>query len=150
MINTAEEFVRLRTSDDPEEYLRAASEHAELAVWLDIIDRFPEMRAWVAHNKTVPIEILRILARDADPAVRTVVAMKNKLPEDLFSLFASDADDGVRQRISYNKHTPQRVLEKLARDTNELVSEPARARLTKVAERGCEVPWKNSNSPNRH
>ena len=103
MISTAEEFVRLRTSDNPQEYSRAASEHAERAVWLDIVGRFPEMRIWVAHNKTVPIEVLDVLAHDLDPAVRLAVAMKNKLSDDLFLLLASDIDDGVRQRISCNK-----------------------------------------------
>ena len=88
MISTAEEFVRLRTSDNPQEYSRAASEHAERAVWLDIVGRFPEMRIWVAHNKTVPIEVLDVLAHDLDPAVRLAVAMKNKLSDDLFLLLA--------------------------------------------------------------
>jgi hypothetical protein len=135
MISTAEEFIRLRTSEKPQEYLRAASEPAEVSVWLEIIDRYPEMRTWVAQNKTVPPEILNALARDADPAVRLVVAMKNKLSEDLFFLLAKDIDDGVRQRISYNKNAPRSVLEMLARDTNELVSEPASARLGKMNEK---------------
>lgn len=135
MISTAEEFVRLRTSEKPQEYLRAASESADVGVWLEIIDRYPEMRTWVAHNKTVPPEILNALARDTNPAVRLAVAMKNKLSEDLFFLLAKVTDDGVRQRISYNKNTPRSVLEILARDTNQLVSEPASARLSKMNEK---------------
>jgi hypothetical protein len=129
MISTAEEFVQLRTSDRPQEYLRAASEPANEVVWLDIIDRFPEMRVWVAHNKTVSLEVLSVLARDVDPTVRLIVAMKNKLSYDLFFLLASDVDDGVRQRIAYNKKTPRNILEVLSRDANSLVSEPALARL---------------------
>jgi hypothetical protein len=131
MINTAEEFVKLRTSDKPEEYLRAVSEVADLSVWLEIIHRYPEMRTWVAHNRTVPPEVLNVLARDADPAVRLAVAMKNKLSNDLFFLLASDADDGVRQRISCNKNAPHDVLKLLAQDRNELISEPASARLSR-------------------
>lgn len=135
MISTAEEFVQLRTSDKPEEYLRAASEAAHVSVWREIIDQYPEMRTWVAQNKTIPIEILKELAHDANPAVRLAVAMKNKLSEELFFLLAQDTDDGVRQRVSYNKNTPRSVLEILARDTNQLVSEPASARLTKMNEK---------------
>lgn len=132
MISTAVEFVQLRTSERPEEYLRAASEPAHISVWLEIIDRYPDMRTWVAQNKTVPLEILNVLAHDADPAVRLAVAMKNKLSDELFLLLAQDTDDGVRQRVSYNKNAPPSVLEVLARDTNQLVSEPASARLTKI------------------
>lgn len=53
VIPSAAEFVRLRFSEDPEEYRRAASEPAELAVWLDVIENYPEARFWVSHNKTV-------------------------------------------------------------------------------------------------
>jgi hypothetical protein len=64
------------------------------------------MKIWVAHNKTVPTEILEILARDPDPSVRSAVAMKNKLTPELFVLLANDEDFRVRQRIAYNKNTP--------------------------------------------
>lgn len=131
MINTAEEFVQLRTSDSPQEYLRAASEHAHKAVWLDVINKFPEMKIWVAHNKTVPVEVLYLLAQDADPAVRLAVAMKNKLSDDLLLLLALDVDDGVRQRIACNKKTPNNILEILSRDANTLVAEPALVGLAK-------------------
>lgn len=69
------------------------------------------MRKWVAHNKTVPNEVLRVLIRDPDSAVRLPVAMKNKLPEDLFFLLAQDEDDGGRQRSSCNKNTPGSILQ---------------------------------------
>src|SRR5579883_2156922 len=100
MINSAEQFVRLRLSEESHEYLRAASDHADIAVWLDIINRFPHMRVWVARNKTVPVDVLSTLASDPDPSIRMAVAMKNKLPDDLFTSLANDLDDGVRQRIS--------------------------------------------------
>ncbi len=76
MINSAEEFTTLRTSSDPALYGRAAHDHASIDTWLDLITHFPEMRTWVAHNKTVPLEILRILARDPAPQVRACVADK--------------------------------------------------------------------------
>lgn len=62
MIRSAEEFVRLRKSDQREEYERAANDSASIEVWRDVISLYPDMHRWVAHNKTVPIEILAILA----------------------------------------------------------------------------------------
>ncbi len=56
MINSADDFVRLRCSEDRNEYERAAWDEAPLEVWLDVIERFPDMRFWVACNKTVPME----------------------------------------------------------------------------------------------
>jgi hypothetical protein len=88
---SAEEFIRLRQSERSGNYLRAATESAEIDGWLEIIYRFPNMRVWVAQNKTVPLEILSILARDEDPAVRAFVAMKNKLSMDLIALLARTA-----------------------------------------------------------
>jgi len=128
MLN-AEEFVRLRQSDRSEDYLRAANESAEKEVWLDIIQRFPEMRVWVAHNKTVPLEILALLARDEDPAVRSFVAMKNKLSSELFGLLARDRDSSVRERIAHNKNTPLEVLRALTEDPNEPIALRAHQRL---------------------
>ena len=54
MIKSAGEFVKLRNSDVPEEYNRSATEEADELVWLEIIKKFPDMRSWVAHNKTIP------------------------------------------------------------------------------------------------
>jgi hypothetical protein len=100
VIESAEEFVRLRSSEDPEEYGLAAIEPAPEAVWLEVIARFPEMRPWVAHNKTVPLSILKILADDEDADVRAAVASKRKLSDELFIRLARDTDEGVRARIA--------------------------------------------------
>jgi len=64
MINSAEEFISLRTSDVNAEYYRASHDDAEDATWLDIIQRFPAYKVWVIHNKTIPLTILEILALD--------------------------------------------------------------------------------------
>lgn len=129
---SAEEFVRLRQSEKSEDYLRAANESAGIEVWLAVIKRFPDMRIWVAQNKTVPLEILSILARDEDSAVRAFVAMKNKLSMDLFKLLASDSDDFVRERIAFNKNTPIEVLRELANDKRASTSSKARERLSRL------------------
>ena len=122
-IRSADEFVRLRTSDVEQEYWRAAHEEARIEVWFDVVARYPQMRTWVAHNKTVPIEILIQLATDPDPAVRSAVADKRKLTIDLFRLLAADHDESVGARIAYNRKVPTDVLEQLASDPAKIVRE---------------------------
>lgn len=132
MITSAEEFVGLRNSDIPGEYLRAAEDEAPVEVWFDVISRFPEMREWVAHNKTVPIEILDVLARDEVVSVRAAVADKRKLSVELFELLAQDRDELVRQRVAYNKKAPIKVLEYLSADSSPMVHAVAAKRLGKT------------------
>ncbi len=76
MIESADEFARLRTSADPAEYRRAAHDEATEETWRDVIVRFPEMRFWVAQNKTVPLSILEDLRKDSDGRVRSIVRAK--------------------------------------------------------------------------
>lgn len=76
VIESAEEFVRLRISDDPAEYNRAAHDEASESTWREVIERFPDMRFWVAQNKTVPLSVLEILRQDPDDKVRHMVTSK--------------------------------------------------------------------------
>src|SRR5262245_28059084 len=111
MILTAEEFARLRYSDDPAEYNRAAHEEAPLEVWLAVIERYPDLREWVAHNKSVPLSILERLATDPDDKVRWTVATKRKLSHELQALLARDPDPTVRQRIACKAKCATDILE---------------------------------------
>jgi hypothetical protein len=129
MIESAEEFLRLRTSDRRDEYATAAEDDAPLEVWMNVIERFPEMREWVAHNKTVPLEILELLAKDQSPKVRSVVADKRKLSSDLFDLLSRDSHEVVRQRVAYNRKVPLDVLKRLAEDPVGLVRDAANKQL---------------------
>jgi hypothetical protein len=129
MIQSAEEFVRLRSSGNPAEYLRAATDEAPIEVWREVISNHHEMRSWVAHNKTVPLEILVILARDPSPEVRHTVATKNRLPAELMLEVACDTDQAVRQRIAHNKNAPADVLRKLAQDESPDIAAIAARRL---------------------
>lgn len=108
LIRSAEEFARLRKSDHLEEYDRAANDSASIDVWRDVISRYPDMRRWVAHNKTVPIEILAVLARDPDSHVRLMVAMKRKLTLDILERLADDDDESVRLRVAMHRRRHQR------------------------------------------
>lgn len=128
-ILSADEFVRLRYSDDPEDYRRAAGESAPLAVWLEVVERYPDARMWVAHNKTVPIEILEALVDDSDTRVRLAVAMKRKLTPELLARLSADKDESVRMRVAMHKNTSRETLEGLQADPWERVREVARGRL---------------------
>ncbi|HBS35639.1 MAG TPA: hypothetical protein DEA50_11285 [Parvularcula sp.] len=121
MILSADEFVELRRNNDP----RAAHEEANFEVWMDVISNYPDMKEWVVHNKTVPLEILLLLADDPDSDIRACVADKRKLSEQLFEKLSLDVDDLVRQRIASNKKTPFDILKRLSQDKSRLVREAA-------------------------
>jgi hypothetical protein len=131
MILTAEEFARLRRSDDPAEYNRAAHEEAPIEVWLAVIDRYPDLREWVAYNKSVALSILERLATDPDEKVRSTVVGKRKLSAELQALLARDPDAGVRQRLAYNAKCATDILQLLASDPDKLVREGAGEKLAK-------------------
>ncbi len=133
VITSAKEFYRLRTSEIKQEYDRAAHDDAPLAVWLEVIAKFPEMRSWVAHNKTVPLEVLEILSRDENPQVRSFVASKRQLPEDIQLLLAQDKDYSVRERLAYNARAKDSVLRILAEDVELQIREKAKTRLNEVS-----------------
>lgn len=130
MITSAEEFVALRTSENPEEYSRAATEAASLAVWADVNARFPAFRRWVAHNKTIPDEVIRDLARDEDPDVRRMIASKRKTPADVLTMLAHDPDASVRARVACNAKVPTSLLVVLSSDPEPIVREATRDRLS--------------------
>ena len=129
MIHSADEFVRLRFSDNPDDYRRAANEEATIEVWNDVINRYPDARVWVARNKTVPLQILAILVSDTDPLVRHAVAMKRKLTPDLLDRLALDNDETVRMRVAMHKNTSTTTLEVLRGDSWDRIREVANERI---------------------
>jgi hypothetical protein len=82
-------------------------------------------------NKTVPVEVLEVLARDPDSRVRSMVAMKNRLTDSLFALLATDQDDSVRASLARNKKIPSEILGCLAGDQSQIVSAAARERQSR-------------------
>ncbi len=135
MIETAEEFVRLRNSEIQAEYHRAAHEEAPLEVWQDVLLRFPDMAFWVAQNKSVPYEILEQLSDHEEDRVRTMVAMKNRLQEPLLVKLAQDSDASVRMEIARHNKVTAPVLELLATDSWTDIAELASGRLAEGAHR---------------
>ncbi|MEX6662893.1 hypothetical protein [Pseudomonas sp. W2-17] len=128
MIKSAEEFVALRSSDLKSEYDRAAMEEASVSVWREIIIKYPNYRRWVAHNKTVPLEILEDLCI-FDSTIRQAVARKRKLSPALFETLSRDVSDVVRVAIAANRKTPIAILERLLTDQDEDVANVARLNL---------------------
>ncbi|MFJ7085956.1 hypothetical protein ACIQU8_22330 [Streptomyces griseus] len=116
MIETADDFVRLRNSSDPRECRRAAVEEAPELVWMEVVDRYPEERVAVVQNKTVPLAVLEILINDPDARVRFMVAMKRKLPPDLLEHLAHDLDESIRMRVARHRNTSGETLESLRHD----------------------------------
>jgi hypothetical protein len=129
MIESAEEFVRLRSSDDKREQHRATHDEAPVEIWMDVLEKFPDMTFWVIHNKTVPIEILEKLAKHPDTSVRSDVARKRKLTYNLFETLSKDSDTYVRQAIAINAEVPLNILERLANDSSGVVADCARRNL---------------------
>ncbi|MEU6857939.1 HEAT repeat domain-containing protein [Glycomyces sp. NPDC046736] len=130
MIGSAKEFVRLRSSSDPAEYRRAAHEEAPLEVWMAVIADHPAFRQWVAHNKTVPLEVLDLLAGDEDVTVRLVVAGKRKAPDRILRRLAVDPDESVRLRVASHRNAAEATLRMLASDAWDEIRKVVQDRLT--------------------
>jgi hypothetical protein len=112
-IDSAALFVRLRESGDLEDQKRASAARAPVGVWLDVIAQHPQLRFWVAQNKTMPIRVLRLLADDPDPKVRRMVAAKRKLDRALFEHLAQDPDESVCAAIAQNAKCPDDIRRSL-------------------------------------
>ncbi|YCK81101.1 HEAT repeat domain-containing protein [Arthrobacter sp. D3-18] len=133
MIASADEFVALRCSEDPAEYQRAAHDEADLAVWVEVIDKHPDMRFWVAQNKTVPLEILELLASSPDVRVRSFVAMERRIGIDLLLKLALDEDDAVRANVARHRRATPELIETLLHDESWVVRKAATEALAKRA-----------------
>jgi hypothetical protein len=107
MIASAEEFIRLRTSDLKEEQDRASRDMADTSIWMEVITKFPNYKVWVVHNKSIPIDILEILAQDKDAEVRAEVARKRKINDKIFSWLAVDTDENVKYALICNTKLPK-------------------------------------------
>lgn len=129
MIESAEEFVRLRESGDGGDYQRLKRDEAPVEVWREIIAEHPDMRFWVAFNRTVPAEVLRELAQDADWRVRDKVAGRRDTPPDVLGTLALDEHEAVASSVAGNPNTPDAALRALAEHPWDEVSDKARRRL---------------------
>jgi len=102
MIKNSKEFIKLRESDNLEEQYRAGNDNADIKVWLDIIENYPNFKHWVIQNKTIQIEILEILCADKDSNIRAEVARKRKINDKIFNILSHDYDEKVRYALMCN------------------------------------------------
>jgi hypothetical protein len=133
VIETVAEFIRLVESDSAADRRRSAWEEAAGGVWLALIEKHPEMRFWVAHNRTLPVDAMRILAADEDWRVRARIAMKASCPGDVLDLLSSDPHDAVASTVAGHPGTPTEALQRLSRHPWVQVREKA---LQQLAQRG--------------
>ena len=132
MINTTSEFIKLRNSDIPAEYNRTGIEEAPIDVWMELIENHPDMKVWVARNKSIPMEIINILSLDNDPVIRDAISSKYPLDIEIYQLFSKDADEGIRAKLTYNKGLPLFILKDMAKnDPSEFVRTEAKSRYDK-------------------
>lgn len=131
MIESADQFVLLRTSEEIELYQRAANEPAMEDVWQEVIKKYPDMKIWVARNKTISLKILEMLSQDENADVRCAVAMKRKSSPDILHRLAQDPNESVRLRVALNPKTPKVVLEQLLHDKWFRIIEEIRSRVEK-------------------
>ncbi|MFH9549569.1 hypothetical protein ACIBAH_11790 [Streptomyces sp. NPDC051445] len=129
MIESAEEFVRLRTSGDSADLRRTKQEDAPLDVWLDLVQNHPDMRFWVTFNRHVPPEVLRLLVRDDDWRVRANIAGRKGAPQDVLDALSRDDHDAVVSSTASNPGTPTDALTRLSRHSWQDVRERALEQL---------------------
>lgn len=133
MIESAKEFIKLRHSECQEEYQRAGFEEATHETWLELIENYPDMKIWVARNRTISVDIMRILSDDKDAIVRSAIASKHTLPQDLFIKLAQDKEETVRNTIVFNKKTPLNILQKISKeDPSEFIRNQALEKIRTV------------------
>ena len=122
--------MRLRNSEEPEEYNRSAYDWAEDAVWHEVLDRFPEMARWVVHNKSVPHTILDRLIETGDRETRRWITSKRKLTPAQMKRLAQDPDWSVREGIADHPKILEELLLRLLRDSDHWVRRRAYQILT--------------------
>ena len=116
MIRSAEEFARLRRSNDSAEYRRSATDSAADEVWIEVIERFPDLRQWVAHNRTISERVMERLAVDPDEQVRWRIASKKAVPSHVLTELATDPSEMVRVQVLRHRRLPLEALETLCTD----------------------------------
>lgn len=133
MIESVNEFVRLLRSEDPGERKRSAWDEAPIEVWREMLDGDPDLHFWVAHNRTIPEEIMVALARDAEPRVRRRLADKNSCSAGVLEMLARDEDELVVSAVAGHPKTPVDALNLLSEHAWVQVREKAQRQL---ADRG--------------
>lgn len=129
LIHQASEFIAaLENPESPDHSLIRFCE-ASTETWLEIVNHSEDATVWVALNKTIPIEVITVLAKHSSARVRRFAADKNSITPELIALLATDSDPSVRLRIANHKKTSPEILRTLLQDDWDQVVEIAREKL---------------------
>jgi hypothetical protein len=126
MIYSIEEYLELSNSDNKEDYDRVIREELSEELISNILKYYPEKHSWLAHNKFVSIEVLRILALDNNVDVRFTVAMKKKCDRSIFEILMKDEDFSVRMAVVRNNKLPIDLLKILISDKDSEIAEESK------------------------
>lgn len=132
MIKSADEFIRLRTSEIKGEYDRSAHDTAEMSTWIEVIEKYPDYKKWVIHNKTVPVEILERLTLDKDPKIRSAVARKRKITDKIFLLLSRDNDENVRYALMCNTNLTVDKLKQIETTDSDWLVKQLREKIKEI------------------
>ncbi|MDQ0463411.1 hypothetical protein QO010_001182 [Caulobacter ginsengisoli] len=150
MIASADDFAAL--AKDPTRQFQALTDTAPEAVWLEVLERFPELKAEVAQNSSITEAVVRRLAADRDPALRLMMARRPSLPDDVFEALSRDPNPEVRRAIAWNSRAPAAIRERLAGDPDPGVASRARQvieTLKAAADRQIAMPSIPGLDPDR-
>jgi len=129
VIGTVGEFIQFASSEVDVERRRAALEDAPLDVWMNLVTHHPKYRFAVAQNKTIPDEVIRLLAGDSDWRVRQCVASKRRCPPDVLALLATDENESIASTVASHPNTPPEALLMLANHSWGAIREKVAQRL---------------------
>jgi hypothetical protein len=133
MIKNVEEFLKLTQSSIKEEQDRAIHDSTDLQTWIDVISKYPHLKEWVIHNKTIQIEILEVLAQDTDPDIRGQVARKRKINEFIFKILSIDPDENVRYSLISNTKLSLEKLKEIKVDDSPWLTKALKEKLTNAS-----------------
>ena len=129
LIHNASEFIDTLENPESSDHALIRFGMASTTTWLEIIQHSEDAAVWVALNKTIPVEVIEVLAQHSSARVRRFAAAKNRITPELILLLSTDSDPSVRLRIAIHKKTGAEILRQLLRDDWEQVVETARKRL---------------------
>jgi hypothetical protein len=112
-METVQEYVQLVNDD----FKKARAVIKEAEFWIGVLKNAPDLKFEVVLNKSLPGDILSMLAKDEDDRIRSFVAMKRSLPHEVFHWLSCDENESVRMAIARNPKTPADILEKMKNDS---------------------------------
>ena len=129
LIHNASEFIDALENPESTDHSLIRFGTASIETWLEIVRHSEDAAVWVALNKTIPVEVIEVLANHASARVRRFAADKNRITPELIVLLSTDSDPSVRLRIANHKKTGAEILRQLLRDDWVEVVATARKRL---------------------